>query len=51
MSLADNMQKRAELFVSRYGAVREELSRVIVGHQEIVNGILTCLFVGGHAAH
>ena len=48
MTLADNMQKRAELFVSRYGAVREELSRVIVGHQDIVNGILTCLFVGGH---
>jgi MoxR-like ATPase len=48
MNLADNMQKRAELFVSRYGAVREELARVIVGHHDIVHGILTCLFVGGH---
>ncbi|MBI3839987.1 MAG: MoxR family ATPase [Planctomycetia bacterium] len=48
MSMAESMQKRAELFVSRYGAVREELSRVIVGHHDIIHGILTCLFVGGH---
>jgi MoxR-like ATPase len=48
MTLGQSMQKRAELFVSRYGAVREELSRVIVGHHEIIHGILTCLFVGGH---
>ncbi len=49
MSLAESMQKRAELFIQRYGAVREQLSRVIVGHQDIIHGILTCLFVGGHA--
>ena len=48
MSMADSMQKRAEQFVARYGAVREEISRVIGGHHEIVHGILTCLFVGGH---
>ena len=48
MSMAESMQKRAELFVSRYGAVREQLSRVIVGHHEIIHGMLTCLFVGGH---
>jgi MoxR-like ATPase len=48
MSVGDTMQKRAELFVQRYGAVREQLSRVIVGHHDIIHGILTCLFVGGH---
>jgi MoxR-like ATPase len=48
MNVADSMQKRAEQFVARYGAVREELSRVIVGHHDIIHGILTCLFVGGH---
>src|ERR1700730_6941771 len=48
MSMAENIQKRAERFVSRYGELREELSRVIVGHHEIIHGILTCLFVGGH---
>jgi MoxR-like ATPase len=48
MSMGDSMQQRAEQFVSRYGAVREEIGRVIVGHHDIVHGILTCLFVGGH---
>jgi MoxR-like ATPase len=48
MSIAESMQKQAERFVSRYGAVREEIGRVIVGHDDIVHGVLTCLFVGGH---
>src|SRR5262245_40491181 len=48
MSTGDSLQKRAETFVQRYGAVREEVGRVIVGHHDIVHGILTCLFVGGH---
>ena len=48
MNLAESIERRAEQFVSRYGAVREELGRVIVGHHDIVHGILTCLFVGGH---
>jgi MoxR-like ATPase len=48
MNVADGLQQRAEQFVARYGAVREEISRVIVGHEDIVHGILTCLFVGGH---
>lgn len=48
MTVADAMQKRAEDFVKRYGAVREQIGRVIVGHQDVVHGILTCLFVGGH---
>src|SRR5881394_1005227 len=48
MSLGETMEKRAQLFVQRYGAVREQLSRVIVGHQDILHGVLTCLFVGGH---
>jgi MoxR-like ATPase len=29
--------------------VRTEIAKAIVGHQEIVDGVLTCLFVGGHA--
>ena len=42
------MQKRAEEFRARYHAVREQIGRVIVGHDDIVHGVLTCLFVGGH---
>src|SRR5690606_26567691 len=49
MSLADSIERRAEQFSQRYKAVYQEISRVIVGHDEIVHGILTCLFVGGHA--
>jgi MoxR-like ATPase len=48
MSLAETLEKKAEQFVARYGAVREEIGRVIVGHHDVVHGILTCLFVGGH---
>jgi len=49
MSIAETMQRRAREFMDRYAAVREQISRVIVGHEEIVHGVLTCLFVGGHA--
>jgi MoxR-like ATPase len=48
MSVAENMERRAAEFVDRYAAVREQIGRVIVGHDDIVHGVLTCLFVGGH---
>ncbi|HEX7375865.1 MAG TPA: MoxR family ATPase [Pirellulales bacterium] len=48
MSIGETMERRAEEFVGRYRAVREQIGRVIVGHDEIVHGVLTCLFVGGH---
>jgi MoxR-like ATPase len=48
MSLGESMQKRAEEFVRRYQAIREEIGRVIVGHDDIVHGVLAALFVGGH---
>jgi MoxR-like ATPase len=48
MSIAETMEKRARQFVDRYQAVNEQIARVIVGHEEIVHGVLTCLFVGGH---
>lgn len=42
------IEKQAAEFAARYKTVRDELGRVIVGHDEIVHGVLTCLFVGGH---
>src|SRR4051794_32865740 len=48
MSIGESMTKRAEEFLARYQAVKEQLGRVIVGHDDIVHGVLTCLFVGGH---
>ena len=40
--------EQAEQFRAAYKAVREQVARVIVGQKEIVDGVLTCLFVGGH---
>ncbi|MBN1911590.1 MAG: MoxR family ATPase [Pirellulales bacterium] len=48
MSVAETMEKRARQFVERYRAVYEQIARVIVGHDEIIHGVLTSLFVGGH---
>src|SRR6201987_705442 len=49
MSSAATMQQRANDFRHAYGRVQREISKVIVGHADIVHGVLTCLFVGGHA--
>src|SRR3954470_17447170 len=38
-----------ESFRRDYRAVQAEIAKAIVGHQDIVDGVLTCLFVGGHA--
>ena len=43
-----SLQERAAEFRDRYREVQEEIGRTIVGHDEIVHGVLTCLFVGGH---
>ncbi|MEO1008187.1 MAG: AAA family ATPase [Planctomycetota bacterium] len=39
----------AEGFRRDYAAVREQIARAVVGQGEIVDGLLTCLFTGGHA--
>src|SRR5207237_9066168 len=49
MTAATQMQQRAEQFRHAYGAVKREIGKAIVGHSEIVDGVMTCLFVGGHA--
>jgi len=43
------MEARADDFRAAYNRVKAEIAKVIVGHDEIVHGVLTCLFVGGHA--
>jgi MoxR-like ATPase len=43
------MQEQVEQFRQAYNRVMAEIGKVIVGHAEIVHGVLTCLFVGGHA--
>jgi len=48
MSIGESMQKQAEEFRERYTAVKDQIGRVIVGHDDIVHGVLTCMFIGGH---
>src|SRR5206468_12826258 len=45
----ESMEARAEEFRSAYERVKSEIAKVIVGHDEVVHGVLTCLFVGGNA--
>src|SRR5438128_5474663 len=49
MSSPIPIQERAAQFRQEYDKVFQEIGKVIVGSTEIVHGILTCLFVGGHA--
>ncbi len=42
-------QQAIDQFRTDYQRVRDEVGRVIVGHQQVVDGVLTCLFTGGHA--
>lgn len=39
---------QAQQFREAYQQVRGQIAKMIVGHDEIVDGVLTCLFVGGH---
>jgi len=43
------IQKATEEFRRKFAAVKAEIGKAIVGHDEIVDGVLICLFTGGHA--
>ena len=45
----EDLTAAIEKFGSDYRRVREQIGRAVVGHEEIVDGVLTCLFAGGHA--
>jgi len=49
MTSPASIQERSQQFREAYKRVRDEIGKVIVGHGDIVDGVLTCLFVGGHA--
>ena len=46
---ATKLDTAASTFCNDYNNLREEIAKVIVGHEEIVEGVLICLFAGGHA--
>src|SRR5213082_1479623 len=43
------VQQLCDAFRRDYRAIKAEIAKAIVGHEEIIDGVLTCLFVGGHA--
>ncbi len=43
------VEKATREFRTKFQRLREEIGKAIVGHDEIVEGVLTCLFVSGHA--
>src|SRR5436189_1974527 len=43
------VQQLTDQFRRDYRSVKAEIGKAIVGHEEIIDGVLTCLFVGGHA--
>jgi len=42
-------EERAERFREIFASLTQEIGKVVVGHAEIVRGVLVCLFSGGHA--
>ncbi|GAB4384197.1 MAG: MoxR family ATPase [Phycisphaerales bacterium] len=44
----EQVQAAADRFRSDYAAIREQVARVVVGHDDVVDGVLTCLFANGH---
>src|SRR4029453_13412859 len=48
MSIGESMQQQAEQFRNRYTSVKEQICRVVGGHDDIVHGVLTSMFIGGH---
>jgi len=42
------VEKATEEFRHKFAALRQEIGKAIVGHEDVVDGVLTALLVGGH---
>ena len=49
MTQTASQAQAADSFRADYQRTRVEIAKAIVGHDEIVDGVLICLFAGGHA--
>ncbi|MGI9014585.1 MAG: AAA family ATPase [Phycisphaerales bacterium] len=43
------IEAQASQFKSDYNRTKTEIQKAVVGHEEIIDGVLICLFAGGHA--
>jgi MoxR-like ATPase len=48
-SIDPRVEKATQEFCHKFRRLREEIGKAIVGQDEIVEGVLTCLFTSGHA--
>ncbi len=44
-----NLEAAAQKFRDDYNKTKIQIQKSVVGHEEIIDGVLTCLFAGGHA--
>jgi MoxR-like ATPase len=47
--IAADVEKHIEAFQKKFRRGREEIARVIVGNDDVIEGIITCLLARGHA--
>jgi MoxR-like ATPase len=48
MDQIKNVEQQCKQFRAMFDSLRQEISKVIVGHKEIIDNVLICLFCGGH---
>jgi len=50
MAQSDEQQllAQADSFRTDYQAIKTQIAKVIVGHEQIIDGVLACLFIGGN---
>src|SRR5580692_9002330 len=46
---AEAVRRETDSFRKSIALLREEIGKSIVGHREVVDGVITCLLAGGHA--
>ncbi|MBI4604375.1 MAG: AAA family ATPase, partial [Planctomycetes bacterium] len=45
---AASIEEKAAEFRDRFALIREEVGKMIVGQRPIIEGVLICVFAGGH---
>ena len=48
MNDSNDFAQQASEFRDRYESIRQQVAKVIVGHDEVVHGVLSSLMIGGH---
>ncbi|HZU81632.1 MAG TPA: MoxR family ATPase [Polyangiaceae bacterium] len=46
---AEAVREKVSLFGARIDELRAEIAKSIVGHRDVVDGVITCMLAGGHA--